>query len=199
MVVLPRNAFLPLWFIFCFERNLLFWNDRAAGNASNALLLCFSLVATICSRLLIGSSVVIGASSILLSMAFDTSWFKLCFLPRRIIPRFQRAAFSLPCFLCFLIILPFLGCQKFLRAALMLDLTRGFLPSADWRGGHLNGLFKQGSELVMSFWVLNLTLNFGLAGLGRDLGGWVTICPGTISSCRLCNHPQASWLVLFSH
>ena len=47
----------------------------------------------------------------------------------------------------------------------MLDLTRGFLPSADFLGGHLNGLFSQGSVLTISFAVRNLTLNLGLDGL----------------------------------
>merc|ERR1719499_1176776 len=98
------------------------------------------------------------------------------------IPRFQSAAFSFPCFLCFLITLPFLGCQKFLRAALILDLTRGFRPSADFRGGHLNGLLTHGSLFEMSFLVLNLTLNLDREGLGLDLGGCVTITPGIISS-----------------
>ena len=49
----------------------------------------------------------------------------------------------------------------------------------------MKGLLTQGSALLMSFRVLNLTLKLGLAGfglgLGRDLGAWVTICPGTIS------------------
>ena len=64
----------------------------------------------------------------------------------------------------------------------MLDLTRGFLPSADFLGGHLNGLFIQGSVRVISFRVLNLTLNLGREGLGLDLGRCDTSDPGTISS-----------------
>ena len=107
----------------------------------------------------------------------DLSSPRFCFLPRRMMPRFQSAAFSLPCFRFFLTRV-FLGFQKFLLAALMLDFTRGFRPSATWRGGHLKG-FLQGSGSVMSFTVLNLTLN-----LGRDcgLGFSVTVTPGKISS-----------------
>ena len=41
----------------------------------------------------------------------------------------------------------------------------------------MKGLLTQGSELLMSFRVLNLTLKLGLSGLdlGRDLGDWVTM------------------------
>ena len=112
-----------------------------------------------------------------LAAGLDLSSPKFCFLPRRIIPRFHSAAFSLPCFRFFLTRV-FRGFQKFLRAALMFDFTRGFRPSATWRGGHLKG-FLHGSGSVMSFTVLNLTRN-----LGRDcgLGFSVTLTPGKISS-----------------
>ena len=94
------------------------------------------------------------------------------------IPLFQSAAFSFPCFRFFLTRV-FLGFQKFLLAALMLDFTRGFRPSATRRGGHLKG-FLQGSGSVMSFTVLNLTRNFGRdCGLGVSLA---VTAPGKISS-----------------
>ena len=165
-VVARRDRPLPRIFCLCWIR--LFWKLRAGGNTSLSSP-CLALLATRRCKLEMGSGVVgpalissgalalMGSLSIRLSRgAVDASPPPVCFRPCRTFS--QSLRLSLTCFLR-LITRCFLGFQKFLFLALMLDLTRGRRPPAVLVGGQWKGLkhlpFSSSISLFKSAIVLN--------------------------------------------